>query len=60
MAPGWPHIHEQVMMLGTRTAGRRVENLDELRRIGFAANRRLLDVQRTRHSTLQQGTSDGS
>ena len=26
--------------------GRRIENLDELRKVGFAANRRLLDVQR--------------
>jgi hypothetical protein len=29
--------------------GRRIENLDELRKIGFAANRRLLDVQRIGH-----------
>jgi DNA-binding HxlR family transcriptional regulator len=29
--------------------GRRLENLAELRRIGFAANRRLLDVQRIGH-----------
>jgi len=29
--------------------GRRIENLAELRRIGFAANRRLLDVQRISH-----------
>jgi hypothetical protein len=29
--------------------GRRIENLDELRTIGFAANRRLLDVQRIGH-----------
>jgi hypothetical protein len=33
---------------GTRdfAIGRRIDNLDELRKIGFAANRRLLDVQR--------------
>jgi hypothetical protein len=29
--------------------GRRIENLDKLRTIGFAANRRLLDVQRLGH-----------
>ncbi len=29
--------------------GRRIKNLDELRKIGFAANRRLLDVQRIGH-----------
>ena len=29
--------------------GRRIKNLDELRTIGFAANRRLLDVQRIGH-----------
>src|SRR6202161_3634526 len=29
--------------------GRRIENLPELRKIGFAANRRLLDVQRVGH-----------
>ena len=29
--------------------GRRIENLEELRKIGFAANRRLLDVQRIGH-----------
>ena len=29
--------------------GRRIDNLDELRKIGFAANRRLLDVQRIGH-----------
>jgi hypothetical protein len=29
--------------------GRRIENLDKLRTIGFAANRRLLDVQRLSH-----------
>jgi hypothetical protein len=29
--------------------GRRIENLDKLRTIGFAANRRLLDVQRIGH-----------
>jgi hypothetical protein len=29
--------------------GQRITNLDELRKIGFAANRRLLDVQRTGH-----------
>jgi DNA-binding HxlR family transcriptional regulator len=29
--------------------GRRIENLAELRKIGFAANRRLLDVQRVGH-----------
>src|SRR5262249_26224460 len=29
--------------------GRRIENLKELRKIGFAANRRLLDVQRIGH-----------
>ena len=29
--------------------GRRIENLAELRKIGFAANRRLLDVQRIDH-----------
>jgi len=29
--------------------GRRIENLPELRKIGFAANRRLLDVQRIGH-----------
>src|SRR6202521_4563987 len=29
--------------------GRRIENLPELRKIGFAANRRLLDVQRIDH-----------
>jgi hypothetical protein len=29
--------------------GRRIENLDALRKIGFAANRRLLDVQRIGH-----------
>jgi hypothetical protein len=29
--------------------GRRIENLDELRKIGFAANRRLLDDQRIGH-----------
>src|ERR1700751_4667931 len=29
--------------------GRRIEKLDELRKIGFAANRRLLDVQRIGH-----------
>ena len=29
--------------------GRRIENLAELRKIGFAANRRLLDVQRISH-----------
>jgi hypothetical protein len=29
--------------------GRRIENLAELRKIGFAANRRLLDVQRIGH-----------
>src|ERR1700687_3822086 len=29
--------------------GRRIENLQELRKIGFAANRRLLDVQRLGH-----------
>ena len=31
------------------TIGRRIENLDELREIGFAANRRLIDVQRIGH-----------
>ena len=30
--------------------GRRIENLDQLRKIGFAANRRLLDVQRIGHN----------
>jgi hypothetical protein len=30
--------------------GRRIENLEELRKIGFAANRRLLDVQRIGHN----------
>ena len=30
--------------------GRRIENLDQLRNIGFAANRRLLDVQRIGHN----------
>ena len=30
--------------------GRRIENLAELRKIGFAANRRLLDVQRIGHN----------
>lgn len=29
--------------------GRRLENLDDLRKIGFAANRRLIDVQRIGH-----------
>ena len=29
--------------------GRRIENLEQLRKIGFAANRRLLDVQRIGH-----------
>ena len=29
--------------------GRRIENLQELRKIGFSANRRLLDVQRIGH-----------
>ena len=29
--------------------GRRIKNLDELRKIGFAANRRLIDVQRIGH-----------
>jgi hypothetical protein len=29
--------------------GRRIENLQELRQVGFAANRRLLDVQRIGH-----------
>ena len=29
--------------------GRRIENLDKLRKVGFAANRRLLDVQRIGH-----------
>jgi hypothetical protein len=29
--------------------GRRIENLEDLRKIGFAANRRLLDVQRIGH-----------
>ena len=29
--------------------GRRIKNLPELRKIGFAANRRLLDVQRIGH-----------
>jgi hypothetical protein len=29
--------------------GRRIDNLDELRKIGFTANRRLLDVQRIGH-----------
>ena len=29
--------------------GRRIKNLDELRKIGFAANRRLIDVQRVGH-----------
>ena len=29
--------------------GRRIENLEELRKVGFAANRRLLDVQRIGH-----------
>jgi hypothetical protein len=29
--------------------GRRIENLDELRKVGFTANRRLLDVQRIGH-----------
>jgi hypothetical protein len=29
--------------------GRRIKNLEELRKIGFAANRRLLDVQRIGH-----------
>ena len=29
--------------------GRRLENLPQLRKIGFAANRRLLDVQRISH-----------
>jgi hypothetical protein len=29
--------------------GRRIENLAELRKVGFAANRRLLDVQRISH-----------
>jgi hypothetical protein len=33
----------------TLAIGRRIENLDELRKIGFAANRRLLDVQRIGH-----------
>jgi DNA-binding PadR family transcriptional regulator len=30
--------------------GRRIKNLEELRKIGFAANRRLLDVQRIGHN----------
>ena len=30
--------------------GRRIENLADLRRIGFAANRRLLDVERAGHN----------
>jgi hypothetical protein len=29
--------------------GQRIENLGELRKIGFAANRRLLDVERIGH-----------
>src|SRR5258705_10437954 len=29
--------------------GRRIENLEELRKVGFAANRRLLDIQRIGH-----------
>src|SRR5262249_31131994 len=33
----------------TSASGRRIENLAELRKIGFAANRRLLDVQRIGH-----------
>jgi hypothetical protein len=32
--------------------GRRIENLAELRKVGFAANRRLLDVQRISHDCL--------
>src|SRR5437868_7746268 len=32
--------------------GRRIENLPELRKIGFAANRRLLDVQRVGHDSF--------
>src|SRR5881392_1736061 len=31
------------------TIGRRIENLQDLRKVGFAANRRLLDVQRIGH-----------
>src|SRR6266700_1901533 len=37
--------------------GRRIENLDELRKIGFAANRRLLDVQRIDHDCFIGETS---
>jgi len=37
--------------------GRRIENLPELRKIGFAANRRLLDVQRIGHDCFIGETS---
>ena len=33
-------------------AGRRIHNLDQLRKIGFSANRRLLDVQRLSHDSF--------
>jgi len=39
--------------------GRRLKNLPELRKIGFAANRRLLDVQRISHGvSLEEGSFD--
>ena len=50
--------HKEGQALSTETTindtrdfaiGRRIENLQELRQIGFAANRRLLDVQRIGH-----------
>ena len=50
--------HKEGQALRTETAindtrdfaiGRRIKNLEELRMIGFAANRRLLDVQRISH-----------
>jgi len=50
--------HRRVQVLRTETTindtrdfaiGRRIENFPELRKIGFAANRRLLDVQRIGH-----------
>jgi len=50
--------HKEGLALRTETTindtrdfaiGRRIENLDKLRKVGFAANRRLLDVQRIGH-----------
>jgi hypothetical protein len=54
--------HKEGQALRTETTrdfdiGRRIKNLPELRKIGFAANRRLLDVQRIGHDCFIGETS---